>query len=296
VRVPLERRALLDAGLTRTLAANRKSATTRAVYGKTGLADGAAAVNRLVAANLRFTAAYYARSAALLSAAGRRLLRRTVRPVGEEHLRRATQAGHGVLLLAVHLGDFDVAGHWLASELGCDLVVVSAAVRPAWRGAFYTRARTTAGFRVRREDRTTLLDLVGDLRNGHVVLFLADRRSPGRSLAVRFLGCPSTVSAAPAWLSASTGAPLVTAATFTDREQNRLLVFGEPRWARSPADQSWAQPALAELETSVRGAPHQWHIPADVSQIAVELSPRKLSLPAVRMQSAIPDDQSGQPT
>lgn len=274
-RLPLERSVLHDALVARMLASNRKPAATRRVYHEAKLADSLTAVDGLVAANLRFTAAYYARCWALLSAAGRRRLRRTIHPVAEDHLRHATQGDQGVLLLAVHLGDFDLAGHWLASELGRELVVASPSVRPAWRGALYARARVSAGFRVRAQGRTTLHDLARDLRDGRLVLFLADRRSPGRSITTRFLGCSSTVSAAPAWLSANTGAPVMTAATFTERERNRRLVFGVPRWADSPADHRWAMPALAELEASVRRAPHQWHIPADLTQMSVGLSGRR---------------------
>ncbi|MGO9247583.1 MAG: lysophospholipid acyltransferase family protein [Solirubrobacteraceae bacterium] len=270
VHVPLERR-VPDVLLAKALASNRKPSATRTVYHETRLADSDAAVDRLVAANLKFTAAYYARNWALLSASGRRRLRRTISPVAEEHLRRATDGGQGALLLAIHLGDFDLAGHWLASELGRDLVVASPSVRPAWRGALYTRSRSIAGFRVRPQERTTLDDLARDLRNGHLVLFLADRRCPGRSVPARFFGRPSSVSAAPAWLSASTGAPVMTAATYTEGPQDRRLVFGVPRWAHSPGDHCWTMPALAELEASVHRAPHQWHIPADLTQMAVDL-------------------------
>src|SRR5436190_1308325 len=180
-----------------------------------------------------------------------------MRPVGDEHLRRATDAGRGAILLAVH--DFDLAGHWVAFERRRRLVVVSPPVWPAWRGALYEQIRSRAGFRVRHQDRTTLHELADDLRAGELVLFLADRRSPGRPLPVSFVGCRSALPAAPSWLSARTGAPILTAATFSEAGRRRVI-FGPPRWAAEPGDHRWVAPALAELEASIRRAADQWHI------------------------------------
>jgi KDO2-lipid IV(A) lauroyltransferase len=282
----LERPSLAAGLLARVLSSNRKTAATRQAYGRVGHADDRPALDRLVSANLLFTAGYYARCWSLTCEPGRRRLRRTIQPVGDEYLRDATATDRGAILLAVHLGDFDLAGHWVASELGRRLVVASKAVRPAWRGALYEQIRSRAGFQVRRQDQTTLRDLTDALDDGQIVLFLADRRSPGRNLPFDFLGCPSVLSAAPSWLSARTGAPILTAATFT-LGQRRQLLFGPPRWAAEPGDNRWVAPALAELEASIRWAPHQWHIPADLTQLAVSVEPSAVRVVPAEARSAI---------
>jgi predicted LPLAT superfamily acyltransferase len=263
-----ERRGVAAGLLALALSSNRKPAATREAYRRAGLTDDPMALDRLVVANLLFTVGYYARCWALLCGPGRQRLRRTVRPAGDGHLRKATADGRGAILLAVHLGDFDLAGHWVASEFGRRLVVASPPVWPAWRGAVYEKVRSRAGFRVRRQDQTTLQQLADDLRANQLVLFLADRRPPGRPLYVTFVGRRSVLSAAPSWLSAHTGAPIISAATFSEGRQ-RQLIFGPPRWASEPSDHRWVAPALAELELSIRRTPHEWHIPADLQQLAV---------------------------
>ena len=270
---------VLDALLTRLLPSNRKAAAAWNVYAQLELADSPAAVRRLVTANLRFTLAYYARYFALPSALLRERMRRTVRPNQRESLRCAMADGRGAIALAVHLGDFDLAGYWLATELEREVVVVSPTIRPDWREALYRQIRLSAGFRVRRQERTTLDDLVRDLGQGRLVLFLADRRASGRQVSIEFLGRPSTLSAAPAWLSAQTGAAILTAATYTERHE-RPLLFGAPRWAERPTDYRWAAPAVAELEAIIRRVPHQWHIPADISQMPLALGRRASKAPS----------------
>ncbi len=268
----LECHAFVGKLLECALRSNRKPAATRAVYQSVGLADQVAALDRLVAANLLFTVGYYVRFCGLLCEAGRRWQRRTVQPVGYEHLRHATAGGRGVILLTAHLGDFDLAAHWVASELGRRLVVTSAPLRPQWRGTLYEQIRSRAGFRVRRQEQTTLHNLADDIAEGNLVLFLADRRAPGRPLPVNFLGRQSMLSAAPSWLSARTGAPVLTAATYTSR-QCRKLVFGPPRWAADASDHHWVAPALRELESCIRRAPYQWHVPADLRQLPIAVKP-----------------------
>lgn len=260
------------------LATNRKVAATRDAYGQCSLGSSTTDLDRLAAANLRFTAGYYARYVGLLSPPRRLRLRRTIKPAGDEALRAVTAQGRGAVLLAVHLGDFDLAGHWVAHELGRQLVVASPPIQPAWRGDVYRRLRQTVGFDVRQQDQTTLHELVDEVSDGKLVLFLADRRPPGRALPVRFLGRPSVVSAVPSWLSARTGVPILTAATFTEGA-HRTLVFGQPRWADRVDDHRWIGPALAELETAIRAAPHQWHIPAERRQLAVHVDPYIEAIP-----------------
>ena len=248
---------------------SRKAAAARVAFETAGLADSVQSLDRLVADNLRFTATYYARCWGLMARPSRAALRRSVVAVGEEYLRRSAARGHGVILVSVHLGDFDLAGHWVAEALGCGVVVATPSIRPPWRGRLYDHMRRSGGFVPRRLGETTVADVAADLRAGNVVLVMADRRPRHRTIDGSFLGCPASISPAPAVLSALTGAPILSA--FTTTQTSRQVCFGTPRTAAGRDDRSWLEPTLEPLEEAVRQAPHQWHVPADVSQLSISV-------------------------
>jgi KDO2-lipid IV(A) lauroyltransferase len=268
-------------GRLATLWPNRKFAATRHVAAATGLVAPQHA-GALARANAAFVWTYYARFARLASARARRRLILDVRVDGGGHLATARAMRRGIILLSVHLGDFDAGGAWLAAH-GVTPVVVAEPIAPAWRDWLFTKVRRLCGAIVRDPARSSLDLLARDLADRRAVLFMVDRRPPVQSRTVpsRILDLAAVASGAPAALAARTGAPLLPAAMWRETDGRMTAWFGEPITATSMAAAATAVSAVAErLGDLIRRHPAQWHVPADVSQLAwgggVELGDARL--------------------
>lgn len=269
----------------------RKFETTRAVYAHAGLdALASVSLDELVQRNAAYTRAYYARLTRLHRPGFRRRLYEHMHPVGMEALRTAASERRGIVLVSVHLGDFDAAGAWIAETLGLTPVVTTDVVRSRLRQSFFDHARRSGGVVLRRQAETGAIDLLQDLRRGRLVLAMLDRRSPGASVPVSLLG--RTVRApAMAWvLARRADALLVPGATWSRPDGTHVLWCGEPADLTGPAADPDAQlQRLADrLGAAIACAPHQFHVPADVTQMSWQekiVGPR-----AVRRATALPLD------
>jgi KDO2-lipid IV(A) lauroyltransferase len=213
-------------------------------------------------------ASYYMRFGSLASARRRAQAVAGVRAQGEEHLHEALSKGTGAILVSVHLGDFDLAGAWLAARHGVTPVVVTKRMRPRWRHWLFARVRRRCGVVVCDVEHTGVDDLRAELARGRLVLAMLDRRSPGQTTTSNLLGRPALAPLGIATLAASTGAPLLPAATWRDNRET-VAWFGETIRTGSTAEAVAALTATAErLSAHIRARPQQWHIPAETGQLA----------------------------
>lgn len=223
----------------------------------------------LVRSNAVFVWSYYLR---LLLLSSRRRRERTYARIvvhGEEHLRSAAARGKGILLLSVHLGDFDLGGGWLAEHCGITPVVCTRPLRPLWRDELFSAARRRLGVVLRDADDTRIETLEADLHRNRALLVMLDRRPVGAGSPSRILDRPSVAPRAVGLLAARSGAPLVPAATWRGHNGEMVIWFGEPGAVAGP-DQAMAQIAAAgdRLSQLIRTYPEQWHVPADLGEIA----------------------------
>lgn len=253
-----------------TLAPNGKHRATVQLLTETGLA-AASCGPRLARANAAFVWTYYGRFACLALPGSRQRALARVEVNGAEHLDAAQSLGRGAILLSVHLGDFDLAGAWLAGCRGVTPVAVTAPVRPAWRERMLTGIRRRCGVVIRDVEATGLDDLAADLREGRLVLAMLDRR-PHRRAATAWASMLGRSTAAPAGmatLAASTGSPLLPAATWRGPDGRSVVWFGE---SLATADRATALAHVAgcaaRLSEHIRAHPEQWHVPADLRQMA----------------------------
>jgi KDO2-lipid IV(A) lauroyltransferase len=196
-------------------------------------------------------------------------LERTLAGVdGEEHLDRALDAGHGVILLTGHLGNWDLAGRLLARRRGRPThVVLSAEQEAALEG--YLR-REQPGLRyVTRRQASAALDLWAALRRAEVVAMQADRATGERGdAAVPFFGAPAAFPLGPFLLARASGAPVVPAfCLMTDDGRYRVAI--EPPIRVAPGGEHAAlRTTVGLLERVVRGHPTQWFNFFDVWEVA----------------------------
>lgn len=250
-----------------------KLAMTRAVYETAGLCDTRRETDLLVQRNLVFTVGYYRRALLLRETRYRRRLQRTITPLGADAIADALTARRGAILASVHLGDFDLAASWIAEVLGSRPVVPVAVCRsPAWQ-RFYDGVRVSCGFALRRQESTCLEDLEHELDRGRLIILMLDRRPSGARLATRWFDRAATVSPAAVTLARRTGAPLFSAATWLDGCDHRTLAFGRPRVVEYAGDAVPVTRALvADLESAVRAAPAQWHVPGYPRQLPWDIA------------------------
>lgn len=255
-------------GRLATLGPNRKFDATRHVALDSGLVD-AGADRRFVRANAAFVWTYYLRFARLATTGSRRRALEKVVSAGAHNLQAATAKGHGVILLSVHLGDFDVAGAWLTARCGVTPVVVARPVLPRWREAMFTTVRRRCGVVMRDATRTSLADLEGDLGQRRAILVMLDRRPPGLTATSTMLGRPAVAPLGMAMLAARTKAPMLPAATWRNERGEIAAWFGEPVTVESQAEGVAAIVNVAErLSAMIRSHPEQWHVPCDVNELA----------------------------
>lgn len=248
---------------------NRKFAATRLLAaGEAGLVREGEE-DQLVRANAAFVWSYYLRFARLATRRGRESALERVTAVGEERLLTAVAEKKGVLLLSIHLGDFDAGGSWLVERHGVTPVVVATPVRPRWREALLALVRRRCGVLLRRTDATGLDDLERDLRRRRAVLVMLDRRAPGPSSPSRMLGNPAMAPTAVGVLAARSKAPLLPAATWRDENGRMVTWFGEPFTATDPVQAMARIAEVAEqLSELIRSHPEQWHVPAELGQLS----------------------------
>ncbi|MEA2494328.1 MAG: phosphatidylinositol dimannoside acyltransferase, partial [Thermoleophilaceae bacterium] len=262
-------------GRVLTLVPNRKFEATGRVAHDVGLVARNELGRRAFARdNAAFVWSYYLRFALLAFGGTRRRQLDHVRVLGESHLTAAHAHGRGLILLSVHLGDFDAAGAWLAERRGITPVVTARPIRPAWRETTFTRVRRRCGVVVRDARVTRLEDLETDLGQRRAVLVMLDRRPAGRTITSRILGRTAVVPRGIADLAVRTRAPLIPTATWRDRDGFTVAWFGAPAVM---ADESAAATQLvavaSQLSEVIRMHPVQWHIPTDLREMAWSSEP-----------------------
>ena len=129
---------------------------------------------------------------------------------GEAHIDAALAAGHGLIFLTAHFGNWELAGRLVTRRFGRPTHVLVAAepdpgveafLRGAGRLRFVTRGHPVAG-----------VTLLAALRRNEVVAMQGDRGLGTRGdLAVDFFGAPAAFPLGPFVLARAAGAPLVPA-------------------------------------------------------------------------------------
>ncbi|MBX3745415.1 MAG: MMPL family transporter [Verrucomicrobiae bacterium] len=125
---------------------------------------------------------------------------------GWEHLVAARERGRGVLLVTLHVGNWELGAPLLASR-GIPVVVISGPEPGAGFTEHRRAARAQRGIEtvIVGEDPFDAVEISRRLRDGAVVALLMDRPPPARSVAVQWFGRPFAASVAVAELARATG-------------------------------------------------------------------------------------------
>jgi KDO2-lipid IV(A) lauroyltransferase len=184
--------------------------------------------------------------------------------VGDEHLWKALDEGRGAIVALPHIGNWDAAGPWLRS-LDRPLVAVAEQLRPQRLYDLFVANRTASGIEVvgLGEDgigRT----LAARLADGYIVALVADRDLTGRGIEVTMFGAKRSLPAGPAFLSLTTGAPLLVTPVY-QTDPGWRCVMTPPLTVETTGDRRADVAALTarmaeEFERAIAAAPTDWHM------------------------------------
>ncbi|MBC8102710.1 MAG: lysophospholipid acyltransferase family protein [Cytophagales bacterium] len=186
-------------------------------------------------------------------------LQTLVRVEDWHHMGDAIAAGHGVILLTAHLGNWEMLGRYLISR-GARLTVIAREPEDPTFGAYLRDLRQSAGFVV-RDKGNAARDVLAALKRGDVVGILPDQNSG--DVFAPFFGVPAGTPAGPALFALRTGAPIVPGYVVQLPDDTYLARFFPPIVAENTGDRAAdVQRIMTEanhrLEGLVREYPDQW--------------------------------------
>jgi Kdo2-lipid IVA lauroyltransferase/acyltransferase len=172
----------------------------------------------------------------------------------------AVRAGGGVVIVAGHLGNWELGAAMVAVR-GYPIDAVVQRQRNPLFDAWIVAARHRLGVRV-IERRDAPRQALRSLRNGRVVAFVADQNAGRHGVFVPFFGRLASTHRGPALMALRTGAPVMLAVPLRVGE-NRYRMTLEPIDVDRGGDPDEAVVRLtaaftARLEAAIRRAPEQY--------------------------------------
>lgn len=187
--------------------------------------------------------------------------------VGAEHLDAATggpgaAVPRGAILALPHLGNWDLAGAFLAAR-GHRLMVAAEPVDPPELFEWFAETRRGLGMEVVGLGPEVAPTLLRGLEQGALVCLVCDRDLNGDGMEVEFFGAPARVPRGPALLALRAGVPLLPAAARFLPDGRQRVAIGAPldleRRGRLRDDVERVTGDLVRhLEEHIAAVPDQW--------------------------------------
>lgn len=171
--------------------------------------------------------------------------------------RSLTSPDRGALIVTGHLGNWEVAGAFLAAA-GLDMAAVVKQQRNPSFDAWMLRTRRHLGIEpVYMQDANRRIpELVA---GGAAVALVADQDAGGRGVFVPFLGRPASTFRGPARLALALDVPLFFGAVVREGERYRaILEHVPPPGDVERAEEEMTRRWVARLEERVRALPEQY--------------------------------------
>jgi KDO2-lipid IV(A) lauroyltransferase len=185
-------------------------------------------------------------------------------PIGREHLDRAIAVGKGVIVVAPHMGSWELAAaSWAASFGEIGIMVEQIEPRRLFEHVF--RVRSRMGMKIIPLSRTGARDILRMLKEHRLVVLAMDRDILKTGRLFPFFGRPASFPTGPVELALKTGAPILPAVCLRD-PNDRYIAIGEPPLFLTPSDnhdndvRSAMQQILATFERYISRYPDQWHV------------------------------------
>jgi phosphatidylinositol dimannoside acyltransferase len=181
--------------------------------------------------------------------------------VGKDRLAAALQEGRGAVMALPHSGNWDMAGVWLAQDHGT-FTTVAERLKPESLYRRFIAYRESLGFEVlplSGGERPAYEVLVERLRANGVVCLMADRDLTRSGVQVDFFGEPTRMPAGPARLAIETGAALLPAYSWFEKN-GWGLVFHPPLDTTSGDVNAIIQALADRFAADIAAHPADWHM------------------------------------
>jgi len=182
---------------------------------------------------------------------------------GYEHVTAALDAGKGAICVIPHLGCWDWAGAWVATQ-GVPITVIVEPLDPPEVFEWFADVRRALGMTVVPLGPAAGTASIRALKNNELLCLLSDRGIGGGLVEVDFFGERTELSAGAATLAFRTGAPILPTAAYYRGDLHHGVVrppIPVERTGSLREDvQRVTQLVALELEALIRKAPEQWHL------------------------------------
>ena len=182
----------------------------------------------------------------------------TTRIEGLENMRRAVDAGKGVVLFTGHCGNWE----WMAASIamaGLEMNVIARELYDPRINDFVVASRMRHGVKtIGRGSTSSAREIIATLRRGAILGVLIDQNIKAETSEIRFFGIPAATPTGPAKLAIRAGSMAI--AGFIERRDGvQYIRFLEP----VQTDRGMDPVALTErmtqaIEDQIRRVPEQW--------------------------------------
>ena len=194
----------------------------------------------------------------------RRRLGSLLTPIGLENLDAAMARGLGVIVVAPHMGSWELAAASWAASFG-EIGIMVEQIEPRRLFDHVSALRSRMNIRVIPLSRTGARDIMRMLKEHRMVVLAMDRDILNTGQRFKFFGRPTSFPTGPVEIALKTGAPILPAFCIRDRNDGYVAV-GEPplfltRSEDHAADVRGAmEQILATFERYIKRYPDQWHV------------------------------------
>ncbi|UPZ32415.1 phosphatidylinositol mannoside acyltransferase [Streptomyces sp. LRE541] len=187
-------------------------------------------------------------------------------PKDLHHLTEGLATGKGVIIALPHLGNWDLAGAWVTTELGIPFTTVAERLKPEKLYDRFVAYREGLGMEVLPHSGGTAFGtLARRLRDGGLICLVAERDLSASGVEVGFFGDTTRMPAGPALLAQQTGAVLLPVTLWYDDSpvmRGRVHPPVEVPVSGTRAEKtSVMTQALADaFATGIADHPEDWHM------------------------------------
>lgn len=175
---------------------------------------------------------------------------------GLEHVEEALKKGKGVIILAVHIGNWELGGVFMAL-MGYPMVAVALPHRHPKVNSFFNNQRQKLGMRVISSTGVAVRHIYDALKKNKIVALVGDRDFANSGKRMPFLGETKIIPRGPAVLALRTGAVIIPGFVVRQKDDTHILKFLPPLRSDCSEDEITAQCAKT-IEGIIRRHPEQW--------------------------------------